>query len=88
MTIVQQNYLLAIGALILILIVVALVLRGRRKSTAEATAQVAEERDAMIDSPAEPREPVARSARKKCPSCGKAMLPNDAFCDRCGRPLR
>lgn len=39
MTMLQQNYLLAIGALILILVVAALVLRGRRKPATGATTQ-------------------------------------------------
>jgi hypothetical protein len=39
MTMLQQNYLLVIGALVLILVVAALVLRGQRKPSAGTTAQ-------------------------------------------------
>lgn len=50
--------------------------------------RVAEERVALIDSTPDPLAPLMESERETCPSCGRTIFSNDAFCDRCGAALK
>ena len=58
---------------------------ARRKAVKPATAAV-DDVEAAIAARRKSAAPVSTAAA--CPTCGKAIMPDDAFCSKCGTPLK